>query len=214
MTETIIVKTPDSWKDVTLRKYLALQNDLENYKDDEQAQLDFMLYHLCSLDASVLKSLTKESYEKLTKSIENLLSQQESPLQPIITIDSIEYGFEPNLSKISYGAYVDITKWDTIAMNDNWAKIMSVIYRPIVDKKKDKYQIASYNGEMDGDLFLDVSMDVHFGAWFFFVHLSMDLLNSTLNYMTHKAELPDNIKSILEKSGKDTHLSTNLQEEI
>lgn len=214
MRQEIIVKTPDSWKDVTLRKYLQLQKDLETYKDDEDAMMDFMLFHLCNIDAGILKSLTKESYDKLRVSVEKLLVSQEQPLQNIIVIDDIEYGFEPNLSQMSYGAYVDITKWDTIELNENWAKILSVLYRPIIDKKKDKYSIASYNGDMDGELFLDVSMDVHFGAWFFFVNLSMDLMNSTLNSLMQTTGLPDNIKSILEKSGKDIPQSMNLQEEI
>jgi hypothetical protein len=53
---------------------------------------------------------------------------------------------------------------------------------------------------MESDKFLDVPMDVHFGALFFFVHLSMDLLNSTLNSMT-QMEFPASLKQILEKSG-------------
>jgi hypothetical protein len=53
---------------------------------------------------------------------------------------------------------------------------------------------------MEHEKFLDVSMDVHFGALFFFVHLSMDLLNSTLNSMT-QTEYPANMKLILERSG-------------
>lgn len=214
MRQEIIVKTPDSWKDITFRKYLQLQKDLENYKDDENAIMDFMLFHLCNVDADIIKSITKESYDKLRVSVEKLFTTQEQPLQNIIMIDDIEYGFEPNLSQISYGAYVDITKWDSIEMNENWAKIMSILYRPIVDKKKDKYAIASYTGDIDGDLFLDVSMDVHFGAWFFFVNLSTDLLNFTLNSLMQTEGLPPNIKSILEKSGKGMLQSLNLPEEI
>lgn len=211
----MIVKTPDSWKDVTFKKYLALQKDLEIYKDNEDAVMDFMLFHLCDIDPTILKSLTMDSYDKLRRSIEKLFSNEELPLQTIIEIEGIEYGFEPNLSQMSYGAYVDITKWDTISLNENWAKIMSILYRPVVEKRKnDKYTIATYKGEIDDELFLDVPMDVHFGAWFFFVNLSTDLLNSTLNSLIQMEGLPDNIKSILQKSGKGILQSLNLPEGI
>ena len=214
MRETIKITTPDSWKDISLKKYLDLQKDLEAYKDDEDAQLDFMLYHLCGIDVDKIHTLTKESYEVLRTSIFNLLSQQDLPLQTTISVDGVEYGFEPNLSKMSYGAYVDITKNDTIAMNDNWAKIMSILYRPIVKKNKDKYTITSYEGYIDEDIWYDVPMDVHFGAWFFFVHLSTDLSNSILNSTIQKSELPPSIKLTLEKNGKAIQQLLNSQEEI
>lgn len=211
MRHEITVKIPDSWKDVTLRKYLDLQKDLELHKDDELAQTHFTMYHLCGIDVSIINSMTKESSDKVKNALNNLIINQDLPLQRFITIDGIEYGFEPNLSKISYGAYVDITKYDTLAIDNNWAKIMSILYRPVVDKKKERYQIATYNGDIDDELFYDVSMDVHFGAWFFFINLQKDFLNVILNFTN--LNLPPNIKSILEKSGKVIHQSLNLQEE-
>ena len=35
MKQTISIQVPDKWNDISLKKYLALQSDLENYKDDE-----------------------------------------------------------------------------------------------------------------------------------------------------------------------------------
>jgi hypothetical protein len=156
--------------------------------------------------------MTHESHEKIKRSLDSLMLNQEVPLQRLITIDGIEYGFEPNLSKISYGAYVDITKYDTIAIDNNWAKVMSILYRPVVRKKGERYEIASYQGHVDDELFLDVGMDVHFGAWFFFINLQMDLLNYTLNF-TNLTGLPPNIKSILVKSGKAIRQSLTSQME-
>ena len=212
MRQEININLPDSWKDITLRKYLELQRDLQNHEDDPMAQFHYTMHHLCGIDVNVIMSMTHESHEKIKISLDYLMVNQEFPLQRLITIDGIEYGFEPNLSKISYGAYVDITKNDTLAIDNNWAKIMSILYRPVVRKKKERYEISSYNGEVDDELFLDVGMDVHFGCWFFFINLQMDLLSYTLSF-TNLTGLPPNIKSILEKSGKAIRQSLNSQME-
>ena len=141
------------------------------------------------------------------------MGKTDFPLQRLIHIDGIEYGFEPNLSNIAYGAYADITQYGTLAIDDNWAKVMSILYRPVTNKVRDTYEIQKYNGEINGDKFLDVSMDIHFGTLFFFVNLSTELLRSILNY-TKVEEFPHNIKSILERSGQLIPHSLNSPAEI
>jgi hypothetical protein len=102
---------------------------------------------------------------------------------------------------MSYGAYADITQYDTITIDDNWAKIMSILYRPVTKRVRDTYEIERYIGLIDSDKFLDVSMDKHFGTLFFFVNLSTDLVKSILNSTKEEVTQP-NIKSILERSGE------------
>ena len=202
MKQTISIQVPDNWNDITLKKYLALQSDLENYKDDEEAQTAFTLYHLCELGLEELNSLSKESYQKLVSEIAIFVSNANLPLQRIITIDGVEYGFEPNLSKMSYGAFVDISKYDGFTIDKNWAKIMSILYRPIENKKGDTYSIKPYDGSIDDTKWLEVGMDIHFGCLFFFVNLSKDLLNYTLNStMQIMPETLQTFKSTLGISG-------------
>jgi hypothetical protein len=64
-----------------------------------------------------------------------------------------------------------------------------------------KYQIKPYEMDSDDSKWLEVGMDVHFGALFFFVHLSTDLLTSILK-STMEMELPHSMKQILVRSGK------------
>jgi hypothetical protein len=77
---------------------------------------------------------------------------------------------------------------------------MNILYRPVIKKQGDMYQIKPYTINEDDTKWLSVGMDKHFGALFFFVHLSTDLFNSILK-STMEMELPPNIKSILERSG-------------
>jgi hypothetical protein len=208
MRKTLTLEIPTSWKDVTLKQYLALQADLESYKDDEEAQTALMLLHLCGLDAEYLNKLSADSYNKVRSKLNEFISPESIELQQFITIDGIEYGFEPNLSKMSYGAYADITKWDTIAIDKNWSKVMSILYRPVTKKQKERYDIQTYDGNIDDVKWLDVNMEVHWGALFFFVRLQMDLLKGILKSLKEE-ELPASMKSILARSGELMQQSLN-----
>lgn len=213
MVKEIELSVPQDWTTITLKKYLRLQSDLKNYEDDEEAMVALMLSHLCGLDAEYIHNIPSNTYSEIKNLLTGFIQNTEQPLQQIIKINGIEYGFEPNLSEIAYGAYLDISKFGDMTINENWASIMSILYRPIIDKKGDMYSIKPYDGKMDKNLFLDVTMDVHFGALFFFVHLSTDLLNAILKYLKVE-EMPPNIKLILERSGEITKRLLTLQTEI
>lgn len=209
MKKELELTIPTDWSGVNLKKYLALRADIEAYKDDEEATTAVMLLHLCGLEPTYLKSLPVDAYNDIKDTIESFVNNVELPLQKFITIDGVEYGFEPNLSKMAYGAYADITKHKTLEINSDWASIMNILYRPIVHRKGDNYEIAKYIGDTDSDKFLNVGMDVHFGTLFFLLNLLMDLLNSTLNSTKGLANHP-NIKSILERNGQLIQQSLNL----
>jgi hypothetical protein len=214
MKKTIQITMPETWADITLKQYLALQYDLEAYKDDEEAIMSFMMIHLCGLSVEDISGLSRTSYNQLKESILSFVNNTQHELARYITIDKIEYGFEPNLANMSYGAYCDMTRYDTIAIDKNWPKIMNILYRP-VDKKGmgETYSIEKYITNTNWDKWLDVSMDKHFGCFFLFVNISMDLLNATLNSLTTTTVVPHNLKPILERSGKAIQQSLNLQTE-
>lgn len=214
MKQEIEIKVPNDYSAITFRKYLDLQKDLNAYKDDDEAITAAVFYHLCGIDPKMLKKIDNETYYKIREQLFSFLSSHDYKLKRTLMINGVEYGFEPNLSEMSYGAYVDITKYDTLELNDNWAKIMSILYRPVTQKKGALYSIEPYEGKIDNDLFYDVTMDVHFGTYFFFINLSTDLLNVILNSLTQQTEIPTNIKSILEESGKLIHQSLHLPKEI
>ena len=143
-----------------------------------------------------------KSINDLKTRLSNFQKPEELPLKRILTIDGKEYGFEPNLSQMSYGAYIDIMQFNEIAMDDNWPKIMSILYRPISAKSGNNYSIEPYDGCRDAEQWLDVSMDVHFGCMFFFINLSTDLLNAILNSTTMTTAVQQKLKQTLQKSGE------------
>lgn len=200
MKQQVKIEVPTNWDSITLKKYLDLQKDLETYADNEEAQTASMFHHICGLDPNWVNKLSMHSYNTLKEKLNDLVRPENVELVRFVKIGGVDYGFEPNLSNMSYGAYSDICSFDTLELNKNWAKVMNILYRPVVGKIGDLYQIEPYEPNDKWDKWLDVSMEVAFGSWFFFINLRKDLLNATLNYLK-ETELPHNIKLILARNG-------------
>ena len=177
------IKVPNDWASITLKAYLELQNDIQTYKDDESAYIAILFYRLCGVSPEVMFNMDIETFNKIKEHLLKLTSSLEHELQPIIKIGDKEYGFEPNLSEMEYGAYLDITKFGDLTINKDWAKVMSILYRPIEKKSGKVYSIEKYNANGDDSIFLNVPMDVHFGVQSFFFHISTHLLKDTMNYL-------------------------------
>ena len=105
---------------------------------------------------------------------------------------------------MEYGSYLDLMKYEEVKIDENWAEIMSILYRPIKSEIGELYEIKTYDGKLDKEKFLDVTMDVHFGAMFFFLNTLTDLLKGIQN--SSKKELEEYLNksnTTLAKSGLD-----------
>jgi hypothetical protein len=172
---------PNDWSAVKLKDYLELQRDIETYKDDEDAYMSVLFYRLCGVSPDVIHSMDIKTFNDIKQHLTKLTNNTETKFYPIIKIGDVEYGFEPNLSEMEYGAYLDITKFGDLTINKDWAKVMSILYRPVTKKNGSLYSIKKYNGDDNADLFLDVNMEVHFGVQSFFFRICNHLLNDTMN---------------------------------
>ena len=203
------VRIPTDWNDITLETYLKYRKTLDLYKDDDEDELDMIdksiiisLDILCGVAPNFASQMPIEMLQHVMDSLNKFMSETKFDLQRIITIDGIEYGFEPNLSNMSYGAYLDISKYDKITIDTNWQKIMAILYRPILSKTGKLYDIKEYTGMEDDTIFLKTTMDINFGCIGFFLHLSKDLALYTLKSLKEGQEMNLLLQSIMERSGK------------
>lgn len=220
MRKEVSITVPKDYSAVTLKKYLRLQEDLKNYEDDGDAQTAFLLFHLCGLTPEVTSKLDITTLTNIKLDLNNLINKQDYELQRIIKIKDKEYGFEPNLGDMAYGAYLDLSKYETLSIDKNWPTIMSILYRPVTQKRGALYEIEPYQGvteEME-DMWYDVSMDVHFSTFFFFNRIYMDLLKGILKSSKEevlKQETPHpHIQQIFQESGEAIKAFQSLQEKI
>ena len=215
MKQQLTITVPKDWSAVTLQQFLNLKKDMETYKDEPEAIVACLFHHLCKFPVEYLQQLDIDTYIAIKKDIYDFFNKVELPLKRFLTIDGVEYGFEPNLSQMAYGAYLDIAKYESLEIDNKWAEIMSILYRPVVKKQGALYDIKVYDGTIDKEKFLKVGMDVHWGAIFFFKGLLEDLQSSILKSLKKDSEeIPANIKSILLRSGKAIHPLSNWQTEI
>ena len=205
------VRIPTNWNDITLETYLKYRKTLDLYKDDdEDGEIDMVnksiiiaLDILCGVAPTFASQMPVEMLSHVMDSLNKFMTDTTFDLQRIITIDGVEYGFEPNLSNIAYGAYLDISKYDKITIDNNWTKIMAILYRPIVSKSGKLYQIKEYTGMEVDTIFLKTTMDINFGCIGFFLHLSRDLAHYTLKSLNLQEETNHLLQSIMERNGKD-----------
>ena len=207
MKKEIEITVPTDYSAVSLKKYLKIQEDLETYKDDKEAQDAFLLYNIIGLTPEVIIKLDSDTITSIKKDLYAFLGKTDFELQKFVTIDGVKYGFEPNLSKMAYGAYLDLSSYQNIALDKNWASIMNILYRPVTKTKGALYSIEPYsNDKQDNkDKWLDVNMDIHFGTFFFFNRILKELTKDTLKSLREEA-LEDpavnlHTKRILQESG-------------
>jgi len=218
MRKEVSITVPNDWSAITLRKYLQIQSDLESYKDDEDAQTAFLLYHLCGLTPEITSKLDVNTVSNIKDDLQKLLNKQDYELTRLVKIEDTEYGFEPNLANMAYGAYLDLSKFETLSIDKNWPTIMSILYREVTKKHGVLYDIKAYSGvnKQQQERWMDVSMDVHFSTFFFFNRIYKDLLNAILKSLKEGVSMQEmqhpHILQILEESGEAIKALQSLQE--
>ena len=215
MSKQIEIKVPNDFSAINLKQYVNLQRDLEANEGDTVAQDAYLVFNLTGLTPDMTKELDSDIISNIKKDLTKLLGKTDYDLQRTIKIGDVEYGFEPNLSAMPYGAYLDISKFENIQLNEDWPSILSILYRPIKKKRGALYDIQKYKGTepWDDDKWWEVGMDFHFGCFFFFIRLYKDLVKGILNSLK-EGEMSPNIKSILAESGEVIQQLSNLQKEI
>ena len=112
--------------------------------------------------------------QKLFYQIDNLvehfnkLFESKGTFKNRFRLNGIDYGFIPNLDKISNGEYMDIDS--NITDVQNYHIVLGVMYRPITDTFKDKYKIEEYEPNDERfELMKELPLDIALSAVVFFL---------------------------------------------
>jgi hypothetical protein len=221
MEKTYKLKVPRTLGAITLEQYQRYVKVISENKDS----LDSEFIKLKILE--IFCGLTmKEAYELAaleTDSIVELILtaiNEEPPLQRRFTMEDpsgnvVEFGFIPNLEKITQGEYIDaelmITDWDRMH------EAMAVFYRPITGSKGEFYEIEKYEGaDKYAAVMRDAPASVAVGAMVFFYHLGTALSNvilvSSMEEMQEMKGLIEDLQVLenpSQKNGDGIPLSTH-----
>jgi len=138
-------KLINSWSDVTLETWLQLIDFETGTKTEEATET---IAALSDIPKKLIKELALSDVALLMSKIGELQAKQDTTLKRIIEINGVEYGFHPDLNKITLGEYADVESFMSNGVESNLPELMAVLYRPVKLKKNDIYIIDAYDGDI------------------------------------------------------------------
>lgn len=169
---------------LTIGQYQNLKRNMDSYKDDPTALLS--LY--TNIPVRQLKNLPLEQVKFVQEYITTQFTDKSisDELHNVFTHNGVEYGLENNWQKLAWGAWVDLEVFSSDDIEENIHLLMSVLYRPIKERKKNKYVLEPYDAdtiEERANEFLTLPVNYWFGVSVFFfitVNLYMKDIESSL----------------------------------
>lgn len=183
---------------ILAKDYLAYQKETEENID---TPINLILKHFYKIDNP--EKLKYDDISNKVYDVSNILnSLNEVKLKSIITLNNNNYGIVPDFQDITLGELYDLEQNITILEQ------MSILYRPIIKSKGDKYKIEKYSGKLEKDLFeQNITVEEMVGFANFFLSLSEEYLSYIRKSMEVEATHL-NLKKASVKNGVGTDSST------
>ncbi len=209
------LSVPSNLESIELWKYQKYMGVVETNKDQEATEfLNLKLVEIfCGVSLKDVSSINVKDFNKITDIIGNAFAE-DTPLIRHFELDGIEFGFVPNLDKISIGEYIDIES--NLSGFKNMHKAMAVLYRPVTKKHKEKYQVEEYVGHDEyAEAMKYMPLNAALGAMVFFYRLEKDLLNTTLKCLEEEKDNKQIIQALhrFQVNGDGISQFTDLLEE-
>lgn len=180
----IEINVPTSLDEITLGQYqkylkIAEANPDGNFLDAKMIEI------FCGIPLSESYKLKMSSVTAIIDILNELLDSKPTHVEQFV-LDGVTYGFIPDLDEMSLGEYIDLdnnaSKWENMHI------AMNVLYRPIKDIRKEKYNIIDYT-TTNPDKMKDTPMSAVTGSLFFFLNLGIELSNHTILYSSKEEEM-------------------------
>jgi len=159
------------------------------------------------LERNRLDLISQKDYKEIVEQIDISLNQTVE-FKPTFFMEDVEFGFIPNLDKITAGEYRDLSVYGVDVQEMH--KLMAVLFRPI--KKKDllgNYSIINYEGtERYAMIMKYMPLSVVNGALVFFSSLANELVNYTQKYMIAEQPKAEQPATTLQNGGGMQRFST------
>ena len=163
---------PDNWKDITIgtyQKYVKIQEG----KGTDKTKVVKSLALLCNTSPFIVKKMAYTDLLEIMEIIKKMIDTEptKDDFKKLFTFKGEEYGFCPNLSKLSTGEYIDLEAYCKEPI-ENLHIIMSILYRRVTNKVNERYAVESYDPEeFKEEIFKDCPMSIALSSLGFFLTL-------------------------------------------
>jgi hypothetical protein len=172
------ITIPTDLSEITLRQYKHFLK-IQKSQDDENFLSAKIIEIFCKVKLEDVMQIKFNDSEYIVNTLTKMFEQKPN-LVTKFKLNNKEYGFHPQLDDLTLGEYIDLDTF--IGDWENIEKAMAVLYRPVVNKLKDKYTIEEYKVGRDADI-LDMPMDAVLSSIFFLWNLGLDLSKAMMNYL-------------------------------
>jgi hypothetical protein len=175
------ITLPEHIGDITLEQYqkyhkLCLREDLNLFNFNTRKIEIFT-----GLSHRQVKDISHKDYSEIVEQIDKAMNE-DTPFKNTFKMNGIEYGFVPNLDKITTREFVDLSTFGVEI--EDLHKTMGVLFRKVT--KKDafgNYNIEYYSGtEEKAEAMKQMPMNIVNGALLFFCNLARELRVSIQRY--------------------------------
>jgi len=172
------ITIPTDLSEITLRQYKHFLK-IQKSQDDENFLSAKIIEIFCKVKLEDVMQIKFNDSEYIVNTLTEMFEQKPN-LVTKFKLNNKEYGFHPQLDDLTLGEYIDLDTF--IGDWENIEKAMAVLYRPVVNKLKDKYTIEEYKVGKDAEI-LDMPMDAVLSSIFFLWNLGIDLSKTMMNYL-------------------------------
>jgi hypothetical protein len=172
--------------EMSIGQFQTYIKDQQKYNADTLSLLSLFL----GVDKKKLKKYPKNQIDFVLGYITNEISKpNKDKLVETFIHDGIEMGLENRWNKLAWGAWQDLEVLSSENIESNIHHIMAILYRPIVGRNKDSYELLEYDEDdilSRKEMMKELPISYWFGVSAFFFQIAelyiTDLKNS-LNWM-------------------------------
>ena len=136
------ITIPDSLMEIPLWRYQEYER-MKGNEEDSDLIARLLVSNFCNIPIGVVDRIDVATYHLAIETLTKVLTERPM-LKKRFKFNGVEYGFIPNLDKMTMAEFVDCDTY--ISRVDQWHRLMAIFYRPVTKKFGKFYSIEEYEG--------------------------------------------------------------------
>jgi hypothetical protein len=173
------ITIPESQHEITIAQWQKLDLILKDENTNEMLKRFQVVSTLCDIPLEDMMKIKPNDVIQIYNQLIEVCNQNLELVKTFV-VDGIEFGFIPDIEKMSTAEYMDLNEY----FGTNIERTTAVLYRPIKKKSGSVYSIEEYNGTDEHiELIRKAPASAFTTSSVFFYNLGKELLIYTTEYL-------------------------------